>query len=155
MTSNGKPPSTRKSSPRRHCLGRHRSWRVGVGAAVLGSDDETEAIHQRARNATWLGLGEPLWSGKVYGRYVIYYVETGFMATDGELNSEGTLVKYTHWNPDGTVVNQDWLPPGELEKQFKEGPPWWWGVTDQTEPSIPAWMKDDELWATALEANKW
>ncbi len=84
------------------------------------------------------------WSGKVYGRYVIYYVETGFMATDGELNSEGNLVKYTHWNPDGTVVNQDWLPSGELEMQFKEGPPWWWGVTDQTEPSIPAWRKDDE-----------
>ena len=24
--------------------------------------------------------------------------------------------------------------------------PWLWGVTDQTEPSMPEWMKDDEKW---------
>ncbi len=32
-------------------------------------------------------------------------------------------------------------------------PPWLWGVTDQTEPTMPAWMKDDEKWAKAREGQ--
>ena len=33
-------------------------------------------------------------------------------------------------------------------------PPWRWGVTDQTEPTMPAWMKDDAKWQAALDAQK-
>ena len=32
--------------------------------------------------------------------------------------------------------------------------PWWWGVTDQTAPSAPAWILDDKQWHAALDAQE-
>ena len=37
--------------------------------------------------------------------------------------------------------------------EFNRSPPWLWNVTDQTAPSMPAWMKDDEQWQRVLDAQ--
>ena len=39
-------------------------------------------------------------------------------------------------------------------KQLKTKSPWLWGVTDQTAPSMPAWMKDDKQWQATLDAQE-
>ncbi len=63
----------------------------------------------------------------------------------------GSEVRETVWAYDGTVNCQmDYLTDGDF---FKTSPPWWWNVTDQTAPSMPAWMKDDEQWQRALDAQ--
>ena len=41
--------------------------------------------------------------------------------------------RMTRWRLDGTVEHQ--ILGGEV----KGSPPWWWGVTDQTEPTAPWW----------------
>ena len=52
------------------------------------------------------------------------------------------------WKLDGTVVYQR-----GADGEKRRAPPWLWGVTDQTEPTMPAWMKDDEKWQAALDAQ--
>ena len=42
---------------------------------------------------------------------------------------------------------------GLLGGETRRAPPWWWDVTDQTEPSMPEWMKDDEQWQATLDAE--
>ncbi len=55
----------------------------------------------------------------------------------------------TYWLPDGTVTAQRDRELGETLE-----PPWLWGVTDQTEPSAPAWILDDAQWQAALDAQE-
>ncbi len=78
-----------------------------------------------------------------------WYVETGFRAYVTDYSNQEWHGALTWWNLDGTVYRQARGDPFE----FVESPPWWDGVTDQTAPSIPAWMKDDEQWQRALDAQ--
>ncbi len=59
----------------------------------------------------------------------------------------------TLYNLDGTVCNQLRRLSLGHNLELKATPPWLWNVTDQTTPSIPAWMKDDEQWQRALDAQ--
>ena len=102
---------------------------------------------------TWAGhpvrgwIMEDRWTGE-YGYLVGYYLETGMMALDENPTS-------TVWKLDGAVLCQYrfYDETGAKVKERKYSPPWWWGVTDQTVPSMPEWMKDDEKWQRALDAQ--
>ena len=84
---------------------------------------------------------------------VLWYVDTGLMANK---SVHGEQPRATTWRHDGTVNCQ----LGHDRARLRGGPtlwsrpPWLWGVTDQTEPSMPAWMKDDALWQAALDAQE-
>ena len=80
----------------------------------------------------------------------LWYVKSGFKAIE---YPAGRKSCGTEWSPDGTVLLQVYRN-AQGRGQVKSNPPWLWGVTDQTEPTIPEWMKDDELWAKALEEAK-
>ena len=75
----------------------------------------------------------------------------------GNLNDESCW-ETTEWHPDGSVRHQRRLffdESGEtVREQARESPPWWWGVTDQTEPTMPEWMKDDAKWQEALDSQR-
>ncbi len=81
-----------------------------------------------------------------------WYVENGRKAFEQEW-SDGEVLRRTDWDIEGKAFQQYRLfdDSGNEAYQFRHSPPWWWGVTDQTEPSIPEWMKDDAKWAKALE----
>ena len=56
---------------------------------------------------------------------------------------------------DGSVAEQNQAASIDGHPSMhREGPPWLWGVTDQTEPSMPEWMKDDAKWQVALDAQR-
>lgn len=81
------------------------------------------------------------------GDLLAWYVETGFKAAEGEdVNEVGGWV--TTWEPDGTVRNQmrfvlkKATPMPRRKADMKSSPPWWWGVTDQTEPTAPWWEEE-------------
>ncbi len=77
-------------------------------------------------------LFENRWTGKPLQRLQVgYYVENGFKA----LEVIPDVGRDTAWNYDGTVKFQK--RPGVL----KDSPPWWFGVTDQTEPTALWWNK--------------
>ncbi len=59
----------------------------------------------------------------------------------------------TSWNADGTVNRQAFRSADGLEEE-RDSPPWLWAVTDQTEPTMPAWMKDDAKWQATLAAQE-
>ena len=92
-----------------------------------------------------------------FGGGVFWSVKTGMKTAEG-WKSGGKLHEIT-WDGDGVVVSQvikrrARLLPGQRSDGgtgARSSPPWWWGVTDQNEPTMPAWMKDDEKWAKALE----
>ncbi len=111
-----------------------------------------------------VGLNEPVrswlrgftfinrWTGEEVGG-VAYYLD-GFKYKewrgDPVLGYEWTVWNRPRWNSHGHVAAQ--CRPGKTGLfENKSSPPWWWGVTDQAAPSMPAWMKDDEKWAKALE----
>ena len=71
-----------------------------------------------------------------------------------ELFTGPGVTRRTWWNPDGSVRHQSWHRLGESTEEQREKPPWWWGVKDQTAPSMPAWMKDDAKWQAALDAQE-
>lgn len=82
-----------------------------------------------------------------------WYTSTGFLRGWIEFR-KGRLYRQTTWSPDGTVLNQlSWPLDADNITVDKTEPPWLWGVTDQAEPSMPAWMKDDAKWRAALEAQ--
>ncbi len=89
----------------------------------------------RGTDNGWAVLGRP-------GR--LWYVETGYKAM--VQSRQGV----TYWNPDGTVKCQLKAP---IDGLSNDSPPWLWGVTDQTAPSMPAWMKDDEQWQAAIDSQ--
>ena len=107
-----------------------------------------------------------------FGPNVLYYVDAGFKSEEalfrGSVEGRLSRVQYleavtrvTYWNPDGTVSCQFRPGPGmpalrmaPSANESRAAPPWWWGVTDQTDPMMPAWMKDDEKWQAALDAQR-
>ena len=83
---------------------------------------------------------------------MFWFVETGWIAHVEE-NRDDAPRSESDWNVDGTVHSQVTNDSkGNLVE--RRSPPWLWGVTDQTEPSIPAWVKDDALWQAALDAQE-
>ena len=95
--------------------------------------------------------------GAGHRRWVYWFLGNGRKQSEANW-SEGYLLWMTEWNYDGTVHAQfDFVSPdGSLtdSPREKESPPCLWGVSDQTTPSMPAWMKDDEKWQAALDAQK-
>ena len=65
------------------------------------------------------------------------------------------------WNLDGSIAWQTtrgtwpfWQLVFLASHEFTTESPWLWGVTDQTEPTMPEWMKDDAQWQAALDAQE-
>ena len=81
----------------------------------------------------------------MHGTSIMFYEENGYKAMEG-LWRNGTAIKSTSWNPDGTISNQhryNWQDvPGQQWDEMKTSPPWWWGVEDQTSPSDPQWIAE-------------
>ena len=88
------------------------------------------------------------WPDSNHVRGATWYVDSGFKAE--ELSVRDSKLCITKWKPDGSVAEQ-YIGIQAGKDQSQESAPWLWGVTDQTEPTMPAWMKDDKLWAKALE----
>ena len=96
-----------------------------------------------------------------HGLTVQYHVSTGFKAWEAEY-SHGELVRRTTWNADGRVERQiageesrtTRVRGMKRNRNFLSTPPWLWGVTDQTAPTMPEWMKDDAKWQAALDAQE-
>ena len=65
------------------------------------------------------------------------------------------VLRRTTWDIEGKLIQQYRLldDSGNEVWEFRNGPPWWWGVADQTS-SMPEWIRDHELWAKALEEAK-
>ncbi len=78
------------------------------------------------------------WDAKGPGRVVSYYTENGFKRVEGEWRHGGIFHAFTMWNFDGTVRLQQ-RDPDKHPRFSRQSPPWWWGVTDQTEPTAPWW----------------
>ncbi len=93
------------------------------------------------------------WSGAGYGPGCIWYLSSGFKAVEGIAARDGAPGQVTYWKPDGSVLQQFIIGGTMQGSHFNRSPPWWWNVTDQTAPSMPAWMKDDEKWQRALDAQ--
>ena len=56
----------------------------------------------------------------------------------------GAAIRSTEWDVHGHVHRQSWQPWDQsgtrrLPLKRKDSSPWWWGVTDQTEPTMPGW----------------
>ena len=110
---------------------------------LKGTDSEF-----RARG--WVSVQR--WTALVgYGPMVFYYVDSGMVYI--RVWSSGDGLRETVWSPDGTVAEQA-QESAHGDVVSRNFPPWLWGVTDQTSPSIPAWMKDDAKWQAALDAQE-
>ena len=91
-----------------------------------------------------------------HGWYRLWYEDTGMLAYQCDFrNGEGR--RETIWAFDGRVASQakNFIDSWDLFNPSAENTesPWWWNATDQTTPSIPAWMKDDVQWQRALDAQ--
>ncbi len=76
---------------------------------------------------------------------MLFYCETGFKAFE-QLYEAGRIARTTVWNRNGTVKRQTEVKfDGQIPSVGHRGsPPWWWGVTDQTEPTAPWWNEKDQ-----------
>ena len=87
-----------------------------------------------------------------------WYTDTGFKAHEA-LYRDTLCVRETYWNTDGTVDYQTYEADAKARGQWvthptQTSPPWLWGVTDQTEPTMPEWMKYDAKWQAAIDAQE-
>ncbi len=87
-----------------------------------------------------------------HGPAVHHFVETGLLWNKGS-HRDGRWDHGTWWEFDGTVMKQVRHDESGRPEE-KTSPPWWWGVTDETAPSMPEWMKDDAKWQAALDAQE-
>ena len=95
-------------------------------------------------------VGEPIrgfrWTNRWTDRFVRevgWYGSTGFVALQWFAHPGWTL-----WNPNGSI----WMQSSD-SSGLRRAPPWLWGVTDQSEPTIPEWMKDDAKWARRSKSS--
>ena len=129
---------------------------------------ETHVHHSpRDGNAIRWVTTRSRWSkGKVgcaFRHSVGYYVQTGTKAGELRYDGDENLVLSTRWNFDGSIESQHRnMSLGQVSAgnyiwsggERQREPPWWNGVTEQTEPSMPEWMKADDQWQAALDAQK-
>ncbi len=99
------------------------------------------------------------WSGEKHGRRVMFDPRTGWKIQEDRF-ADGVQLEISLWNG-ASLVRQAWrddfgtkVAGSGVRTKKKTSPPWLWGVTDQTEPAMPAWMKDDALWQAALDAQE-
>ena len=75
------------------------------------------------------------------GRGISYYKKNGYKAM--EFHRHGG----TAWQLNGNVLMQVQYRSDAGHRlgtpQQRGGPPWWWGVEDQTEPTAPWWNEKD------------
>ena len=103
----------------------------------------------------WYRIGR--WSGRETrdGRAVTWFVSTGYRASETFFaGGFGRIGRTTIWKPSGSVQHQIGPTQWPGVPGWRTSPPWLWGVTDETEPSIPAWILDDERWQAALDAQR-
>ncbi len=122
--------------------------------------------------ATRVELTINRWTGDPYGKYVSYYVNTGFICwmqyrRDGQIRMtyynkvDGTVMLQVHATIGAEWVNSvgetleprhPWLwgirdqsePTGWwISRDSNTSPPWWWGVKDQTKPTAP-WLNEKQ-----------
>ena len=74
-----------------------------------------------------------------HGQVVLYYVDSGLKAIEGTF-AHGKAMKVTWWRFDGLTVFQGRAKADSPVTENIYGPPWLWGVTDQTEPTAP-WIE--------------
>ena len=86
-------------------------------------------------------------AGRRYGPFVYYYPQTGTKYKQGFFFRDGSA-RYTVWWIDGSTAKQR---DGE---DAQRSPPWRWNIADQTAPSMPRWMGDDQQWQHALDAQR-
>ena len=67
------------------------------------------------------------WNGQAL-KSVAYYTESGFKAFETHFRKGST-----YWTPHGRLSSQ------LFQQGIKDDPSWRWGVTDQTEPTMPGW----------------
>ena len=69
-----------------------------------------------------------------------WYVNNGFLCLETHRSNE-VHVFITQWRPDGTIERQCQVQVVDPLKasRIATGPPWRWGMTDQTEPTAPWW----------------
>ena len=114
-----------------------RVWEEGYG----GNGDIVRGWFSRSRWRT----------GDRYGPGRNWYVWTGYKATEWFYETDD-ITALTCWNPDGTLEFQRRETDERGWAYWK--PPWRWGVTEQTESTMPEWMKDDAKWQAALDAQE-
>ena len=107
-------------------------WVMTKETSILETMDGHEVRGMRAASR---------WDAKGPGRVVSYYTENGFKAFEGEWRRGKAFLTLTMWNFDGTVRLQQ-RDPDEAPRFAKQSPPWWWGVTDQTNPTAPWWKEE-------------
>ena len=73
-----------------------------------------------------------------HGPRVLYWERTGFKFLEMEC-IDGEVARSTCWSSTGTVLAQRHYLDKSGTMTRRDGPPWWWGVTDQTEPTAPWW----------------
>ncbi len=100
---------------------------------------------ERGYQAVWGRWGRQ--PGVAHGWGRSYNVDSGVLRGES-YHENGLLLRETSWFHDGEVIHQ------LDEAKSRWAPPWLWGVTDHTAPSMPEWMKDDELWQAALDAQE-
>ncbi len=95
----------------------------------------------------WLNVNRR--SGDPHG-LLYYYAETGMKYVEAAIKNDITW-RATIWDINGKVVSQRFIHPRNIdldpsslkfvmsEIKTKTSPPWWFCVTDQTEPSAPWW----------------
>ncbi len=66
-----------------------------------------------------------------------YYVRSGFRKMVMQHTLGEDYVRHTQWNADGTVMSQSRLVGHATVIEEIRTPPWWWDVSDQTEPTAP------------------
>ncbi len=101
------------------------------------------------------------WTGDDLG-FRLFFVENGWLRAEG--TGDDPFERVTNWNMDGEVVHQAYAVDYDggvwtrsrrivVTSMGGKGPPWLWGVSDQTAPTMPAWMKDNAKWQAALDAQ--
>lgn len=75
-------------------------------------------------------------AGVKHGTETLWWQDTGLLHSK-TIYDDGTLLGRTFWNRDGTVRVQ--VRAYDRAPRPKTSPPWWWNVTDQTEPTAPWW----------------
>ena len=108
----------------------------GEGSLTTGGVE-----HELRGYSTWLIRGAHRIEAHGWSRE--YYVDSGLLESQSYWEY-GELIRQTEWESDGTVSSQ--YPAAE---DGRYGPPWRWGITDQTTRSMPEWMKDDAKWQEA------
>ncbi len=64
-------------------------------------------------------------------------MESGFVMSERWFE-DGHRVRATYWSIEGTVTHQ----VDRTNAERRSSDPWWWGVKDQTSPTVPWWKEE-------------